>query len=130
MTFEEGMQREEGPFWLALPGDERLEKEFGALTRDVKAGKLPGVTKARPVTREGQPLLPPKTLHLPCAGAPGATPRGAGPAAPCASEILLAIDALDWLQYMPNCLCSLSSRDRILCSAYAFESSGLRVKFC
>ncbi|KAL4450743.1 hypothetical protein ABPG77_001099 [Micractinium sp. CCAP 211/92] len=39
------MQREEGPFWLALPGDERLEKEFGALTRDVKAGKLPGVTK-------------------------------------------------------------------------------------
>lgn len=39
------MQREEGPSWLALTGEERLDEELRALRRDVKAGKLPGVTK-------------------------------------------------------------------------------------
>ena len=56
------MQGDEGPYWLRLAGEERLDKELGALRRSVKAGKLPGVTKASPFTRKDQPLLRLKTL--------------------------------------------------------------------
>lgn len=62
ICFVEGMQGDEGPYWLRLAGEERLDKELGALRRSVKAGKLPGVTKASPFTRKDQPLLRLKTL--------------------------------------------------------------------
>ncbi|KAL4433807.1 hypothetical protein ABPG75_000248 [Micractinium tetrahymenae] len=42
------MHAEDGPAqpaWLELAGEERLEREYSALRRDLKAGKLPGVTK-------------------------------------------------------------------------------------
>ena len=58
------MEEDGGPSWLGLSGYERLEAEHAALRRDVRVGRLPGVTKARRLLSCRCCLAPPLPLAL------------------------------------------------------------------